>query len=98
MRFEQPFETFIDKNELTTVEPFTEELPLLQKIYATKAVTKEDKEQLKEILKKNKISKREKEYLEDILSSLYVNSAMFSADKPEIKERKKQEIKEIING
>ena len=39
-----------------------------------------------------------KEYLEDILSSLYVNSAMFSADKPEIKERKKQEIKEIING
>ena len=44
-----------------------EEQPLLQKIYATKAVTKEDKEQLKEILKKNKISKKEKEIVFDLI-------------------------------
>lgn len=99
MRFEQPFETFIDKNELTAVEPFTEEQPLLQKIYKATNISEETRKQIQERLsKKNKISKKEKEYLEDILSSLYVNSAMFSADKPEIKERKKQEIKEIING
>ena len=99
MRFEQPFETFIDKNELTTVEPFTEEQPLLQKIYKATNISEETRKQIQERLsKKNKISKKEKECLEDILSSLYVNSAMFSADKPEIKERKKQEIKEIING
>ena len=92
MRFEQPFETFIDKNELTTVEPFTEEQPLLQKIYATKAVTKEDKEQLKEILKKNKISKREKEIVFDLikgaLSEVDVN---FGAVK------NSKEVNEIIN-
>ena len=44
-----------------------EEQPLLQKIYATKSVTKEDKEQLKEILKKNKISKKEKEIIFDLI-------------------------------
>ena len=98
MRFEQPFETFIDKNELTTVEPFTEEQPLLQKIYKATNISEETRKQIQERLSKKKVSKKDKEYLEDILSSLYVNSAMFSADKPEIKERKKQEIKEIING
>ena len=98
MRFEQPFETFIDKNELTTVEPFTEEQPLLQKIYKATNISEETRKQIQERLSKKKVSKKDKEYLEDILSSLYINSAMFSADKPEIKERKKQEIKEIING
>lgn len=44
-----------------------EEVTLLQKIYATKSVTKEDKEQLKEILKKNKISKKEKEIVFDLI-------------------------------
>ena len=75
-----------------------EELPLLQKIYKATNISEETKKQIQERLLKNKLSKKDKEYLEDILSSLYVNSAMFSADKPEIKERKKQEIKEIING
>ena len=98
MRFEQPFETFIDKNELTTVEPFTEEQPLLQKIYKATNISEETRKQIQERLSKKKVSKKDKEYLEDILSSLYVNSAMFSADKPEIKERKKQEIKQILDG
>ena len=75
-----------------------EELPLLQKIYKATNISEETRKQIEEKLSKKKLSKKEKEYLEDILSSLYVNSAMFSADKPEIKERKKQEIKEIING
>ena len=75
-----------------------EEQPLLQKIYKATNISEETRKQIQERLSKKKLSKKEKEYLEDILSSLYVNSAMFSADKPEIKERKKQEIKEIING
>ena len=75
-----------------------EELPLLQKIYKATNISEETRKQIQERLSKKKVSKKDKEYLEDILSSLYVNSAMFSADKPEIKERKKQEIKEIING
>ena len=92
MRFEQPFETFIDKNELTTVEPFTEEQPLLQKIYATKAVTKEDKEQLKEILKKNKISKREKEIVFDL-----IKASMADIDKNFGKIVNEQEVDKIIS-
>ena len=75
-----------------------EEQPLLQKIYKATNISEETRKQIQERLSKKKVSKKDKEYLEDILSSLYVNSAMFSADKPEIKERKKQEIKEIING
>ena len=75
-----------------------EEQPLLQKIYKATNISEETRKQIQERLSKKKVSKKEKEYLEDILSSLYVNSSMFSADKPEIKERKKQEIKEIING
>ena len=77
---------------------FVEEQPLLQKIYKATNISEETRKQIQERLSKKKVSKKDKEYLEDILSSLYVNSAMFSADKPEIKERKKQEIKEIING
>ena len=79
-----------------TVE--VEELPLIQKIYKATNISEETRKQIQERLSKKEVSKKDKEYLEDILSSLYVNSAMFSADKPEIKERKKQEIKEIING
>ena len=75
-----------------------EEQPLLQKIYKATNISEETRKQIQERLSKKKVSKKDKEYLEDILSSLYVNSAMFSADKPEIKERKKQEIKELING
>mgnify|MGYP000958647923 CR=1 FL=1 len=67
MRFEQPFDTFIDKNELTTVQPFIEELPLLQKIFATKEITKETKEYIEKILKKNKLSKKEKDIVFDLI-------------------------------
>ena len=65
-QFKEPYLEFVDIDKLNIVE-VVEEQPLLQKIYATKAVTKEDKEQLKEILKKNKISKREKEIVFDLI-------------------------------
>lgn len=69
-----------------------EEVTLLQKIYTTKSVTKEDKEQLKEILKKNKISKKEKEIIFDLikgaLSEVDIN---FGAVK------NSKEVNEIIN-
>ena len=65
-QFKEPYLEFVDIDKLNIVE-VVEEQPLLQKIYATKAVTKEDKEQLKEILKKNKISKKEKEIVFDLI-------------------------------
>ena len=90
-QFKEPYLEFVDIDKLNIVE-VVEEQPLLQKIYATKAVTKEDKEQLKEILKKNKISKREKEIVFDLikgaLSEVDVN---FGAVK------NSKEVNEIIN-
>ncbi len=69
-----------------------EEQPLLQKIYATKAVTKEDKEQLKEILKKNKISKREKEIVFDL-----IKGALSDVDSNFGAVKNAKEVNEIIN-
>ena len=68
------------------------QLPLLQKIYATKAVTKEDKEQLKEILKKNKISKREKEIVFDL-----IKGALSDVDSNFGAVKNAKEVNEIIN-
>lgn len=67
MRFEESFKEFIDKNETVNLEPFTEELPILQKIYISKVITSDDREQLKEILKKGKISKKEKDIVFDLI-------------------------------
>lgn len=75
-----------------------EEMPLLQKIYKAANISEETKKQLEEKLAKKKLTKKEKLIVEDILVSLYVNSAMFASDKLEIKERKKQEINQILNG
>lgn len=69
MRFEQPFETFIDKNLNLSVEPFVEELPLLQRININKQISDKEKEELKEILGKKKISKKEKEIVFDLVKA-----------------------------
>ena len=98
MRFEKPFETFIDKNEIVSIEPFVEEAPLLQRIYKAEFIDDTTKNSIKEKLSKKKLTKKDKEYLEDILTSLYVSNEMFKSDKLEVKERKIKEIKELING
>lgn len=45
------------------------ELPLLQKIFTTKTITTEDKEQIQNILKKNKLSKKDKEIIFDLIKA-----------------------------
>ena len=87
----------MDKTETTTVEPFTEEQPLLQKIYKASNIDSKTKEDLHKKLAKKKITKKEKLIIEDILVSLYIDNTMFSSDKPEVKERKKQEIKQFLD-
>ena len=87
----------VDKTETTTVEPFTEEQPLLQKIYKASNIDSKTKEDLHKKLAKKKITKKEKLIIEDILVSLYIDNTMFSSDKPEVKERKKQEIKQFLD-
>lgn len=43
------------------------EQPLLQKLFTTKTVTKEDKQKIEEILKKNTLSKKEKDIVFDLI-------------------------------
>ena len=75
---EQGFETIGGDIEV-------EELPLLQKLFTTKTITKEDKEQIKEILTKNKLSKKEKDIIFDLvkasLSEIDVNFGSIKNDK-----------------
>ena len=97
MRFEQPFDRFIDKNEIINIEPFVEELPLLQKIYKAEYISEETKAQIKEKLGKKKLTKKDKIIIEDILISVYCNNTIFSSDKPAVKEAKINEIKELLN-
>ena len=96
MRFEQPFSSFIDKNDTTITEPFTEEQPFLLKVFKATQITKEAKEELIEILAKKKLTKREKEILENILVSLYVDNTMFKSDKQDVKDSKRKEIQDLI--
>lgn len=92
MRFEQPFEVFIDKNQNTTVEPFIQELPLLQKININKAISDENKIELKEILGKKRISKKDKDIIFDLIkASLADIDPNFGAVKNQ------KQIDEIIN-
>ena len=75
-----------------------EKLPLLQRIYKASNIDTQTKEEIQKRLSKNKLTKKDKEIIEDILTSLYINNTMFSSDTPAIKEQKKLEIKQLING
>lgn len=92
MRFEQPFETFIDKNQNTTVEPFVKEKPLLQRINNSKNIGEKEKEELKQIFTKKKLSKKDKELAFDLVKA---SLAEIDSNFGVIKNQK--QIDEIIN-
>ena len=74
-----------------------EELPLLQKIYKASNIDSKTKEDLHKKLAKKKITKKEKIIIEDILVSLYIDNTMFKSDSEPVKEKKRNEIKELLN-
>lgn len=92
MRFEQPFETFIDKNENVSNEPLVEELPLLQRIFATKEITEKEKTELKSLISKTKLTKKDKEIVLDL-----VRASMADIDPNFGKVVNQKQIDEIIN-
>lgn len=75
-----------------------EPMPILARLYKATNIEVEVKDQIEAILKKKKSTKKDKEILEKILTAVYINNTMFKSDKEDVKERKRQEIKEIING
>jgi hypothetical protein len=91
----------VDSTDTSKKEPedvLFEKLPVLHKIMNATEILPETKQELEALLKKKKLTKKDRVIVEDILVNLYVNSEMFKSDKPEVKESKKAEIKEILDN
>ncbi len=88
----------VEEGETKKEELVLEEMSPLLKIYKATNIDEETKSTIEALLKKKKMTKKDRTILEDILVSSYVNNEMFKSDKPEIKERKQQEIKEILDA
>lgn len=97
MRFEQPFESFVDKNngnsDLQIQEP-----SILEQIYKATNISNETKQRIETVLSKKKLTKKDRTIIEDILISLYIDNTMFKSDTETTKERKRNEIKKILNA
>jgi len=70
---------------------------LLKSIYRAENIDNKTKEELKNLLAKKKILKKDKAIIEEILTSIYISNEMFKTDSDATKERKKQEIKDLLN-
>jgi 3'-5' exonuclease len=94
MRFEQPFENFLDKNENTTLEPFVQEveLTLLQKLDSNKNIYASELTELKTILNKLKLTKKDKEIAFEL-----IKASLSEIDKDFGKIKNQTEIDQIIN-
>lgn len=91
----------VDGEKVDTREPedvLFEKLPVIHKIMNATEILPETRQELKTLLKKKKLTKKDRVIVEDILVNLYVNSEMFKSDKPEVKDAKKAEIKEILDS
>lgn len=89
------------KKEVDTREPedvLFEKLPVLHKIMNATEILPETRQELETLLKKKILTKKDRVIVEDILVNLYVDSTMFKSDKPELRESKKAEIKEILDS
>jgi len=92
MRFEKPFETFIDKNYIVSIEPFTEEQPILTQLYNSKQFN----EEVKNYLRGLKIAKKDKETVEKLVLSHYLEIIdVMAQNKRELKEINEQRTEEV---
>ncbi len=91
MRFEQSFNSFIDKNNTSTIEPFTEEQPILVQLFETKQFSKEVKDYLISL-------KPETE--EDKINLIKIITANYQekGDKVAVKKSKEKEVIDFINS
>jgi hypothetical protein len=92
MRFEQPFTNFIDKNNDTNIQPFTEEQPILVQLFETKQFSKE----VKDYLITQKIAKKDLEKVKKfVLSSYKEQIDVMAKDKKKLQEINKQRTEEV---
>lgn len=94
MRFEEPFETFIDKNEKVVVEPLVEELSLIQRIYKSGMISEGTKLEIETLIKTITPTEEDKVNLKKILLAHYQQKK----DLVKIKKQKEQEVNEFIDS
>ncbi len=98
MRFEQPFETFIDKNETKTDNTPVIEYSILEQLHYN-GMTEEVKQGLKQqIFGKKKPTKVEKEKLFEIIRGVWVQTDFETGnmDSKKVIEEKEKQIKELL--
>lgn len=84
MRFEQPFESFVDKTNTMQTEPLIQQLPILEKLHQTKQFGQEVKAYLNNL----KIAKKDKETVKKLVLAHYL-------EKIEVTAQNKKELQEI---
>lgn len=95
MRFEEMFETYIDKNQANVGEVFAEavEESFLQKLNSLKQLTPEVETELLGLLKKKKVTKKDKEKVLDL-----IGASLASIDQNFGKVKNQKDIDIIIEG
>lgn len=84
--------------ELLNAPIEVEKMHPLLKIYKASNIEDETKAEIEAFLSKKKLTKKDRTVLEDILTSVYINNEMFKSDKEDVKERKRNEIKQILDN
>lgn len=74
-----------------------EKLPLLNRIYANKSISDDDRKEVKQLIGKKKLTKMEKPILIDILHRLSINSDLFNKDSKDVVQEKLDIVENIIN-
>lgn len=93
---------YLDRAVEDTAKKVEEEMPEkmspILAIYKASEIDADTKAEISRLLGKKKLIKKDRTVLEDILTSVYINNEMFKSDKEDVKERKRLEIKQILDN
>lgn len=92
----EKYNTYFQELSESTAEE--EKLPVLNRIYLNKTITKEDKKELVSLIGKKRLLKKDKPILIDIIHKLSLNTAFDNKDKEEVVEEKLKVVEELINN
>jgi len=87
---------FIGESAETTAE--IKAVPILEKIYKASSIDADTFKEIQSLLKKKKMTKKDRVIVEDMLVKIYINNEMFKTDTQIVKDIKKLEIKNLLDG
>lgn len=98
VRFETPFDSYIDRDNTVATEPELQESTPLQKLYDLDYLSDNVKDSIRKILSKKRLTQKDKDFIQEILENIYIRTAFLAEDTPDVKESKKAEIKEFLKS